>query len=324
MLSKESQVEIEVLSRQGKGIRAIARELSISRNTVRTILRGGGAQEYGPRSSRPTKLDPFHEYLRERISSAGQTHLTATVLLREIRELGYAGGVSQLKLSLVKIRPAKPLDPIVRFETDPSDQLQIDFVVFRRGEHPLRAFTASLGYSRMSYVEFVDNERVETWIVCLERAVSWFGGVPKHILCDNPKAIVLERHAYGDGKHRFHPLFHDFVRHYGVRIKLCQPYRAQTKGKVERFHRYLRESFYRPLATRLDSVLVDVPIANREVRPWLDSVCQRSRPCNAQRASDRPIPNGESLAHAVAVTLCWEATQCARRDYQHAACPNAG
>ena len=209
-------MEIEVLSRQGKGIRAIARELSISKNTVRSILRAAGDRTYDPRAARPTKLDPFHEYLRERISSAGPVHLTGVVLLREIRDLGYTGGVSQLKLFLATIRPSKPLQPIVRFETAPGDQLQIDFVVFRRGEHPLRAFTASLGYSRMSYVEFVDNERVETWIASLERALWWFGGVPRHILCDNPKAIVLQRHAYPDGGHRFHPLFRDFVRHYGI------------------------------------------------------------------------------------------------------------
>ena len=155
-------MEIEVLSRQGKGIRAIARELSISRNTVRTILRGAGDQPYGPRQPRSTKLDPFHDYLRERISAAGATRLTGIVLLREIRELGYGGGVSQLKLFLATIPPAKPLGPIVRLETALGDQLQIHFVVFRRGEFPLRAFTASLEYSRMSYVEFVATEQVET------------------------------------------------------------------------------------------------------------------------------------------------------------------
>ncbi len=72
-------MEIEVLSRQGKGIRAIARELSISRNAVRTTLRGAGDQTYGPCQPRPTKLHPFHDYLRERISAAGATRLTGIV-----------------------------------------------------------------------------------------------------------------------------------------------------------------------------------------------------------------------------------------------------
>ncbi len=148
----------------------------------------------------------------------------------------------------------------------------MDFVVFRRGDDPLRAFTACLGYSRLAYVEFTDNERAETWIACLERALINFGGVPMKVLSDNPKAIVVERDAYGEGNHRFHPLFNDFMKHYGIVPKLCAPYRAQTKGKVERFHRYLRSSFYRPLQTRLHPAVLDVATANREVRAWLDEV----------------------------------------------------
>ncbi len=97
------------------------------------------------------------------------------------------------------IRPTLEPEPIVRFETAPGEQMQIDFVVFRRAQSPLRAFTASLGFSRMAYAEFVDNERAETWISCLQNALSAFGGTPNIVLCDNPKAIVLIRDAYGPG-----------------------------------------------------------------------------------------------------------------------------
>jgi len=306
MLAKESQVEISVLHRQGNGIRAIARALNLSRNTVRVVLRGKHDDVYGPRSPRQTKLAAYDEYLRERLSSAGTRGLAATVLLREIQERGYDGGITQLKLHLAKLRPARTVEPIVRFETLAAEQLQIDFVIFRRGEIPLRAFTASLGYSRMTYVEFVDNERVETWIGCLENALVMFGGVPKTVLCDNPKAIVLERNAYAQGRHRLHPMFNDFAGHYGFAVHLCRPYRAQTKGKVERFHRYLRESFYRPLQSRLGSLPVDVVTANREVRLWLDTVANvrlhatlKERPCDrfeVERGSlgALPLPYGGS------------------------------
>ena len=108
-------------------------------------------------------------------------------------------------------------------------------------------------------------------IACLERALEYFGGVPEQLLCDNPKTIVIERNAYGDGRHRFNPKLLDFAKHYGVRIKLCAPYRAQTKGKVERFHRYLRESFFNPLQTQ-HAEPVQVADANREVRIWLREV----------------------------------------------------
>jgi hypothetical protein len=71
------------------------------------------------------------------------------------------------------------------------------------------------------------------------------------VLYDNMRTVVLQRHGYDRGRHRFHPGFLDFARHCGFQPRLCAPYRAQTKGKVERFIRYLRESFWVPLSSRL-------------------------------------------------------------------------
>jgi transposase len=295
MLTKDSQVEIEVLHRQGKGIRAIARETGIARNTIRAILRGLSDNRYGPRQQPASKLDAYKSYLRERVERAGKINLSATVLMREIRADGYAGGITQLKEFLRSIRSRSPIEPVVRFETAPGLQLQIDFVVFRRGLKPLRAFTAELGYSRCAYVEFTDNERTETLIGCLERALVYFGGVPHHVLCDNPKTIVIERNAYADGKHRFNSQLLDIAKHYGFAIKLCAPYRAQTKGKVERFHRYLRESFFAPLQTASDE-LIDVNLANREVRLWLDEVAnQRVHATLKEKPIDRLATERKAL-----------------------------
>ena len=278
-------MEIDVLHRQGKGIREIARDAGVSRNTVRAVLRGEHDGQYGPRLPRPSKLDPYKDYIGIVSRALAKETLCAQCFLREIRALGYTGGITQLKEHICTIRPALPIEPIVRFETPPGEQLQIDFVHFRRGPSPLRAFTAELGYSRYAYVEFTDNERTETLARCLEGALAFFDGVPKHILCDNPKTIVIERNAYGEGEHRFNHHLLDVAKHYGVSIRLCAPYRAQTKGKVERFHRYLRESFFVPLQTA-QSVPLDVAIANREVRIWLDEIAN-SR--NHATLKERPI-----------------------------------
>ena len=264
-------MEIDVLRRQGKGIREIARETGLARNTVRSMLRGEHRGQYERREPRPTKIDPYAGYLQDRIARAGEVQLHATVLLREIRELGYEGGITQLKEYVRSIRPAVAEKPIVRFETDPGKQLQIDFVVLRRGDMPLRAFTAELGYSRYTFVEFTDNERTESLAAGLEHALQFFDGVPEQILCDNPKTIVIERNAYGEGKHRYNPFLLDVARHYGIAIRLCAPYRAQTKGKLERFHRYMRGSFFDPLQAG-QSDLVDVVQANHAVLPWLHEV----------------------------------------------------
>jgi transposase len=299
MLTMENRVEIEVLARQGKGIREIARMTGLARNTVREIVRGQSDGRYGPRQPRATKLDAHKAYLEARLERAGDQRLCAPVLLRELREQGYDGGVTQLKECLRTLRPPVVPEPLKRFETPPGQQLQADFVVFRRSPSPLRAFTAELGYSRYPFVEFTDNERADTLIACLERALLYFGGVPEHLLCDNPKTIVLQRHAYGPGLHRLNPLLLDFIKHYGLKVALCAPYRAQTKGKIERFHRYLRESFFVPLQTRLDD-LVDVATANREVRPWLIEVAAhrihatlKERPIDRfmrERDALRPLP----------------------------------
>ena len=86
MLTQEQAVEIRVLARQGHSIRQIAKTLGVSRNTVRRYLKEPSVSRYSPREPRPTKLDPFHDYLRERVRQAHPLWLPATVLLREIRE----------------------------------------------------------------------------------------------------------------------------------------------------------------------------------------------------------------------------------------------
>src|SRR5699024_8197152 len=154
MLNLESTVEIRVMARQGYSIKAIARELGVSRNTVRKYLRADSAMpRYTPRAARPTKLDPYKDYLQARIEAARPHWIPATVLLREIREQGYDGGISQLRAWLAPFKqPAEA--PLVRFETPPGKQVQVDFTTIRRGRAPLKAFVATLGFSRASYVRF--------------------------------------------------------------------------------------------------------------------------------------------------------------------------
>src|ERR1700756_5386930 len=90
MLVAEEAVEIRVLNRQGEGIREIARMLDLSRNTVRHYLRSEGLPRY-QRESRPSKLDPYKQYLDERVKAAAPDWIPATVLLRELQALGYEG-----------------------------------------------------------------------------------------------------------------------------------------------------------------------------------------------------------------------------------------
>jgi predicted transcriptional regulator len=92
MLTQELIVEIPVLHRQGMSIREISRTLKISRNTVRSYLREiSKTGTYGPRSARPSKLDPFRPYLHQWIEAAKPHWIPAMVLFREIQAQGYQG-----------------------------------------------------------------------------------------------------------------------------------------------------------------------------------------------------------------------------------------
>jgi len=262
------------MHRHGKRISEIARETGSSRNTVRRYLRDESAARYKGRPLRATKLDPFKDYVIERLTAAAPERMPASVLLRELRERGYTGGYTMLKVLAASLRPKEVAAPLVRFETGSGEQMQVDWAVIRRGSNRLSVFVATLGWSRASYVEFVTDERVERLIEAHENAFVAFGGVPHEVLYDNMRTVVLERHGYGRGRHRFHPGFLDFARHCGFRPRLCAPYRAQTKGKVERFIRYLRESFYVPLSSRLgqEGLVVDRETANLAVNRWLREV----------------------------------------------------
>jgi transposase len=273
MLTQEQAVEIRVMARRGEGVREVARQLGCSRNTVRRYLRDEDARRYGPRAPRPCKLDPYRAYVLERVEQARPRWIPATVLLREITERGYTGGISQLKAFLAPLKKTEP-EPVVRFETPPGRQMQADFTVVRRGRDPLLALVATLGYSRATFVKFTTTEDAATLCGALREAFDYFGGVPAEVLLDNAKSVVIERDAYGPGLHRWNDELLGLAEECGFTPRLCRPYRAKTKGKVERFNGYLKGSFVVPLAASLKAsgLALSAELANRHVRRWLDEV----------------------------------------------------
>ncbi|MCW2858243.1 MAG: transposase [Marmoricola sp.] len=305
MKPNEVYVEIQLLSKHGLSLRQIAAEVGCAVNTVRRHLALKAVPKYERKVRRPTKLAAHEAYLCERQTAAQPNWIPASVLHREIVERGYQGGLSQLRAFMRSLRPTLPVEPEVRFETAMGEQLQVDWVEFRKGAVPLHAFCATMGYSRASYVEFVSDMKVATLIGCHERAFVAFGGVPRKVLFDNMKTVVIERDLYGDGLHRFHAGFLDYAKHSGFIIKLCQPYRAQTKGKVERFNGYLRRSFYVPLASRLaqSGLQLDVVTANAEVTRWLREVANERAHGTTQ---EKPaLRMATEVLHLQALALPW-------------------
>ncbi|ENM5740628.1 transposase, partial [Vibrio mimicus] len=155
-------MDIHVRFKQGQSLRRIARELGISRNTVKRHLNQQQMPSYSTRPSKISKLEPFKPYLHKRIDMAKPNWIPASVLFEEIRQRGYPGGVSMLRSYLAQFKQSTP-EPVIRFETQPGQQMQIDFTIIRRGKQSLKAFVATLGYSRACYVKFFDHERAEAW-----------------------------------------------------------------------------------------------------------------------------------------------------------------
>ncbi len=233
MLSMGAMMEIHIYKKQGFSIRRIARVLNISRNTVRRYLAANAQVSTYPRHcrKRSSKLDPFKSIVQQRLLTAAPYWISATVMFQEIQAQGYTGKISLLRHYMYALKPTVPVEPVVRFETQPGEQMQVDWAVFRRGSHRLSAFVAVLGFSRYVYVEFTESEQLDQLQPCHENTFEYFQGIPKHVLYDNMKTVILKRDAYGVDHHQYHPSFWQFAKTYGFQPKVCRPYCAQTKGK---------------------------------------------------------------------------------------------
>ena len=262
-------MELKILSKQGQSMKAIARVSGAARNTVRKYVRDSATAVRAPRSSR---LDPHRDWLIARLEQS--PGIPASVLLRELNERGCTIRGARLRDVVAKLRPKTSALPVVRFETAPGVQAQVDFATMCFGEWSFKLFVAVLGYSRWLFAFFVPDERVES---LREGHITLFdrlGGVPHKILYDNPRTVVIERDPKDSKKHRFHPALWELVGHYGFAPTLCKPYRPQTKGKVERMVRYLRENFFLPTVTRLiaNTQTLTLTLLNAELNRWLTEV----------------------------------------------------
>ncbi|XYX39166.1 IS21 family transposase [Candidatus Erwinia dacicola] len=299
MMTLETRVEMSVLHRQGMSIRAIAR----SRETVRRYIRSPlpvADIRYKPRAPRPCKLDPFKPYILERVAATRPQWIPASVLLRELRQRGDEGGYSMLTAFLHPMK--QPItEEVTRFETEPGFQMQVDFTINRLGHNPLLAFVATLGWSRATFVKFDSNQDSAAWCDGIESALRFFGGTPHQLLFDNAKAIILERDIYGPGKHRWNPQLMHVAEKYAFTPKVCRPYRAKTKGKVERFNHYLKNSFIVPLTAtfRQAGLVLDVPAANARIGEWLVTVANTRVHGTTGVAPEQRMPR-ESLQHPLA------------------------
>ena len=245
VIEGEVVTAIRTLAGRGVGKKAIAREIGVAVNTVRRYLRqpiGAGMQV------RPSARRLTEERRQEaRALYEGPAGGNAVVVQRLLGERGLTISVRTIERAVADIRRERRVAQLatVRVETPPGDQLQIDFGQkrVRIAGAWVRVFllVAVLGYSRRLFVKAFLNERQDDWRDGIAAAFQHFGGVPRTLLGDNARALVLGRER-ATGSVIFHPGYLAFCRDWDVQPRACAPYRARTKGKTEAGVKYTKRN----------------------------------------------------------------------------------
>ena len=242
-------------------IAEIARRLVLDRKTVRRAVRSERVPVVAKPLPRGSILDPYKPFIQEQLKR--YPRLPGTVLLQELKKQGYSGKIRIITEYLQATRGATK-EVFLRIETSPGEQAQADWanigtITIGKALRKLSAFVMILSYCRLMYVEFTLSQCLEDFLQCHINAFRFFGGVPKKVLYDNLKQVVLWRSG---ADLRFNPQFMEFAGVYGFAPSPCNVARGNEKGKVENSIYYLRVNF---LAGR-SLVWPDV---NGQVQDWL-------------------------------------------------------
>jgi len=310
--------EIIYRLKKGQGPRRIERETDQARNTIRKyrdLARDNGLLDPDvdlpdidtlgrllEAPGRPSHMTSSVEPHREVVENLLEANVEMTAIWQRLREdHGYRGSYSSVRRFVARIRPSQP-DAVCRIETEPGQEAQVDF-----GSAGLQwdgangrqrrawVFVMTLSWSRHQYVEFVFDQKIETFLACHERAFAWFGGVVERVVIDNLKAGVIK------------PDLHDVVlgepyrrlaQHYGFVISPNRPATPRHKGKVESGVHYVKRNFL------AGQTFADLESMNERVRRWVLETAGLRRHGTTQQA---PLGRFEKTERAALAPLPDEA-----------------
>ena len=250
----ETRMRLKHYLDQGVSKAELSRRFGVSRRTIHRWIQSGqldrdltsGASGYSPRPQVPHKLDPYKAIIWDRLTQYPQ--LSVKRLFDEVRSAGYPGSYSRVRDYVRTVRPREPVEPVVRFETPAGRQGQVDFAdVYAAVGAPVTPCWWCAGVFEAVVVAFLpspDDGGADRRLG--ERVLRTSAGVPRELLFSTRCARVVLSDGRGDGGSLvLNAEFSAFCGALGVRApRACRPYRARTKGKVERPIRYLRESFF--------------------------------------------------------------------------------
>jgi transposase len=245
----------------------IAAQVGVHPDVVKRVL--GHKQTGGDPVRKPSLVQPFEEFIGQTLQQ--YPTLRATRLYDMLTPRGYQGSLRTLRDYVTMVRPEPKTEAYLRLETLAGEQAQIDWAHVGRvridgGERTLWVFVMVLSYSRALWAELVFDMSVESLCRSLTRAASYFGGVTRQWLFDNPKTVVIER--YGDAV-RFHPTLLGLCAHFRVQPRLCAVAMPEHKGRVERAIRYLRDRFF------AGRYIHSIEQGNQELLVFLAEIAQR-------------------------------------------------
>ena len=207
-IRSREELENSVITKYAAGwsIRALARHFSMGRNTIRRILRknrrqrdkGHDALDQQKSVVRKSKLDTFKPMIHDLLKD--YPDITGVRVCEELVDSGFDGGRTIVTDYLRKIRPRPKKAPVVRFETQPGHQGQMDWSPYkinftRSGREEVLCFSYILGFSRRHYIDFTTDRKFYTLIRRHQDAFSHFKGVPHTCLYDGEKTVVLRWEA---------------------------------------------------------------------------------------------------------------------------------
>lgn len=293
----EVWMELHVLHQHGWSISALAREFGLNWRTVQRELASPGPRRY-PERARPTALTEAQlRHVERRLGVCPP--LRGTDLHGELcREYGYTGSYPAFARHLRHLRPAQVRDPEIRFETDPGVQTQADWAhvgvwPLADGMVELHAMVTILGCSRAPAIRFATDCTRVTSLERLARCLDDLGGVTREVLTDRDPAFCIG--ATGEGRAILAPEWLDLSRLLGFVPKACRPYRAQTKGKVERMVRELKESLLPWLSGQVLPRTPTLAAYDELARRWITEVVLARRHRTTQQivgdawAAERPL-----------------------------------
>lgn len=244
MIPKEMEERITRLHHVERWrVTAIAREVGVHHATVRRVLLAKGA-DYAEMVRRPSIVDSYRGFIADTLER--YPDIPANRVYEMVCERGYPGGPDHFRAIIAQHRPRKPAEAFIRRTTLPGEEAQVDWGHFGKiqvagGHRWLMAFVMVLSHSRQVFLRFFLDMTMGSFLRAHIEALETFGGVPRKLLYDNLKSVVLERR--GDAI-RFNPILLDFAKHCRFEPLPCNVRRGNEKGRVERAIRYIRTSFF--------------------------------------------------------------------------------